>query len=157
MFTDRKPTRPNRYKITPEDGVAFFGTLERADEATVEGTPLNAATLNKFLWDNVFTTGTISGRRLTSDGLLIQWGTVSITPSAVNTATRAIVTYQIPFTATPSVYVTPVSSVPENISVAIERSSEVISDAKKAVCVTLTRNGLTSTSIGWLAIGKGVI
>ena len=157
MFTDRKPTRPNRYKITQEDGSTAYVTLERADEPTVEGTPLNAATLNKLLRADTFTTGTISGRRLTSDGLLIQWGTIGITPSAVDTPTRAIVTFPIAYSATPSVYLTPVSSVPENVSVAIERSSDVISNARTAVCVTLTRNGLTSTSIGWLAIGKGVV
>lgn len=50
MFTDRKPTRPNRYKVTPEDGgEPYYITLERADEPTVVGTPLNAAALNALL------------------------------------------------------------------------------------------------------------
>ena len=50
MFVDRKPTRPNRYKITPENGgTPYYVTLERADEPTVEGTPLNAASLNSLL------------------------------------------------------------------------------------------------------------
>lgn len=50
MFVDRKPTRPNRYKVTPENGGApYYVTLERADEPTVEGTPLNAASLNALL------------------------------------------------------------------------------------------------------------
>ena len=50
MFIDRKPTRPNRYKLTPENGgEAFYVTLERADEPTVDGTPLNATTLNALL------------------------------------------------------------------------------------------------------------
>lgn len=49
MFVDRKPTRPNRYKITPENGEAYYVTIERADEPTVEGTALNAATLNRLL------------------------------------------------------------------------------------------------------------
>lgn len=50
MFVDRKPTRPNRYKVTPENGGAsYYVTLERADEPTVEGTPLNAASLNSLL------------------------------------------------------------------------------------------------------------
>lgn len=50
MFIDRKPTRPNRYKVTPEGGgEAFYVTLERADEPTVEGTPLNATILNSLL------------------------------------------------------------------------------------------------------------
>jgi len=49
MFVDRKPTRPNRYKVTPENGTPYYVTLERADEPTVEGTPLNAEVLNNLL------------------------------------------------------------------------------------------------------------
>ena len=49
MFVDRQPTRPNRYKITPENGEAYYVTLERADEPTEEGTPLNATALNNLL------------------------------------------------------------------------------------------------------------
>ena len=50
MFVDRKPTRPNRYKVTPENGGAsYYITLERADEPTVEGTAINAASLNSLM------------------------------------------------------------------------------------------------------------
>lgn len=50
MFVDRKPTRPNRYKVTPENGgTPYYVVLERADNPTVEGTPLNATTLNALL------------------------------------------------------------------------------------------------------------
>ena len=48
-FEDRVSTRPNRYKITPDSGDAFYGTLERADEPSTLGTPLNAATFNTAL------------------------------------------------------------------------------------------------------------
>ena len=49
MFVDRKPTKPNRYKVTPEGGNPYYVVLERADEPTEEGTPLNAATLNQLI------------------------------------------------------------------------------------------------------------
>lgn len=50
MFIDRVPTRPNRYKVTPENGgAAYYIRLERADEPTTEGTSLNAAALNALL------------------------------------------------------------------------------------------------------------
>lgn len=49
MFVDRKPTKPNRYKVTPEGGSPYYVFLERADEPTEEGTPLNATTLNKLV------------------------------------------------------------------------------------------------------------
>jgi hypothetical protein len=46
VFKDRQSTYPNRYKVTNESGESYYVTLERADEPTVAGTPLNAATLN---------------------------------------------------------------------------------------------------------------
>lgn len=45
-FVDRESTYPGRYKVTKGDGTTEYLTLERADEPTVEGTPLNAAVLN---------------------------------------------------------------------------------------------------------------
>lgn len=52
-FVDRQPKYPNRYKITKEDGSSEFVTLERADEPTVVGTPLNAETFNAMVeWLN---------------------------------------------------------------------------------------------------------
>lgn len=86
-------------------------------------------------------------------GLLIQWGGVSITPSAANTPTTALVTFPRAYSATPTVFVTPVSSVPETLSVAIQRGNDVVGDNKAKVAVTLTRSGTTSTGINWLAIG----
>lgn len=56
MFIDRKPTRPNRYRVIPDSGEPYYVTLVRADEPTVEGTPLNAAALNELLPKPVFAT-----------------------------------------------------------------------------------------------------
>ena len=45
MF-DRIPENPGRVKITPENGgVAYYATMERADNPVQVGTPLNKATL----------------------------------------------------------------------------------------------------------------
>lgn len=49
IFADRQSAYPNRYKITPDSGSSYYVTLERADEPTVAGTPLNAATLNQLV------------------------------------------------------------------------------------------------------------
>jgi len=86
-------------------------------------------------------------------GLLIQWGGVSITPSAAGTPTTALVTFPIAYSATPTVFVTPVSSVPQTLSVAVQRAADVVGDPKAKVAVTLTRDGTTTTGINWLAIG----
>lgn len=44
-MTDRVPTKPGRVKLTKEDGTVEYAVLERADEPTQEGTPINKATL----------------------------------------------------------------------------------------------------------------
>lgn len=48
-FADRKPTKPNRFKITRDDGSVYYVILERADEPTEDGTPLNAEVLNAVM------------------------------------------------------------------------------------------------------------
>lgn len=47
-FKDRVSTYPNRYLVTLENGTNYYAILERADEPTVPGTPLNAATMNQL-------------------------------------------------------------------------------------------------------------
>ena len=51
-FVDRVPMYPGRIKFTKEDGTVIYGVWERADSPTVEGTPLNAATLNAMQAEN---------------------------------------------------------------------------------------------------------
>ena len=48
-FKDRIPQRPGRVKITPENGTAYYATIERADEPVEPGTPLNAVNFNEML------------------------------------------------------------------------------------------------------------
>lgn len=48
-FKDRVSAYPNRYLLTDENGNTSYVHLERADEPTVPGTPLDAETLNNLL------------------------------------------------------------------------------------------------------------
>ena len=49
-FKDRVANKPNRVKLTYEDGGASaYATVELADEPIEEGTPLNAENMNKLL------------------------------------------------------------------------------------------------------------
>lgn len=48
-FEDRRASRPNRYRVIPENGEPYFVTLERADEPVVDGTALNAEKLNQLV------------------------------------------------------------------------------------------------------------
>ena len=50
-WEDRVPTYPGRMKITYPDGRSEYVTLERADEPTVSGTPVNAENLNSMVSD----------------------------------------------------------------------------------------------------------
>jgi hypothetical protein len=52
IFTDRQSAYPNRYKVTDDSGNSYYVTLERADEPTVEGTPLTAEILNLLVEEN---------------------------------------------------------------------------------------------------------
>ena len=45
-FIDRVSAYPNRYTMTDENGISSHVILERADEPTTPGTPLNADTFN---------------------------------------------------------------------------------------------------------------
>lgn len=47
-FIDRESMRPGRYKVTTDAGESYFIKLERADEPTVVGTPLNAETFRQI-------------------------------------------------------------------------------------------------------------
>lgn len=97
-----------------------------------------------------------TGQYMTYDGLLFQWGVITITPTATETPTTSILTFPLPYAEAPSVYLTPITSVPENISVGVVRTGDLVGDVKKAIGVTLTRTGTTSTGINWFAVGKGV-
>lgn len=111
-----------------------------------------------FGWDivnRIKSLGGMSGRYRMEDGLLLQWGTVSITPTAANEATTAVVTFPLPYIETPVVLCTPSTSVPNTLSVGVQRSVELVGDPKLKVAITLVRAGLTTTGISWLAIGEG--
>lgn len=104
-------------------------------------------------WDFTGSSATTGKGVLKLGNICIQWGGVNITPSAANTATTEVVTFDVPYAATPAVYVTPVSSVPHTISVSVQRSGELVGDNRQKVAVTLVRNNTTTTGINWVALG----
>lgn len=48
-IVDRVPTHAGRIKLTPVDGQTDFFTMERADEPTVAGTPIDKATIDSII------------------------------------------------------------------------------------------------------------
>jgi hypothetical protein len=113
VFEDRKANRPNRYKVTPDAGNAYYVTLERADEPTVLGTPLTAEVLNTLYGeDNKPTAAAIgavtadnnrtdipNGSDLNSDTFLKigAWRatTVAVATSLVNCPVKVAFTFDI--------------------------------------------------------------
>jgi hypothetical protein len=104
-------------------------------------------------WDLVGSSAAAGEGVLRLGGICIQWGGVNITPTAAGTPTTEIVTFDVPYTATPTVFATPVSSVPHQLSVAVQRATDLVGDNRQKVAITLTREGTTTTGINWLAIG----
>lgn len=107
----------------------------------------------EFGWDMVGFTAAAGSGQFKLGGFLVQWGGVNITPTAAGTPTTEIITFAVPFSATPTVLATPVSSVPHQLAVAVQRAADLVGDPKLAVAVTLTREGTTTTGINWLAFG----
>jgi hypothetical protein len=104
-------------------------------------------------WDLVGASAAAGAGVLRLGGICLQWGGVNITPTAAGTPTTEIVTFDVPYTATPTVFATPVSSVPHQLSVAVQRATDLVGDNRQKVAITLTREGTTTTGINWLAIG----
>lgn len=93
--------------------------------------------------------GSLAGQHRLESGQLLQWGTVSITPSAANTPTTGTLTYPQAFKQLPIMLLSIVSSVPEKCSAGVK-------DRTTTSCsIVLTRTDTTSTIINWLAIGPG--
>ena len=99
--------------------------------------------------------GSNYGRYRTFDGLLIQWGTFAVTPTTANTAFNYILTFPIPYVENPIVLATPVLIDPETCSVGVYRGTQV--NLKEQIQIFLTRKTAVSTTINWIAIGKGAV
>lgn len=79
---------------------------------------------------------------------LVQWGTVSITPSAADTPTSKVVTFGTEFPGNPSVTLTPQTSVPGTTVLGVG-----VSDRSAAgVTVWVSRINTTATVVQWLAV-----
>lgn len=131
---------------TSEDDYNNDGVVDELDVAVYERLISRFGDVKKVM-------GSLYGRYLTPEGVLIQWGTISITPTAADTVTSGIVTFGYPFAETPLVFAQEITSVPQNVAVGVMRSN--VPDPKTQVEIVLIRAGTTPTVINWFAIGKG--
>lgn len=119
-------------------GIAFGGVAQQ------EGVDLRWPVVGR-----TFNMGSLAGQHRLESGQLLQWGTVSMTPSAANTPTAGTLTYTQAFKQLPVMLLSVVTSVPEKCAVGVK-------DRTTTSCsIVLTRTDTTSTIINWLAIGPG--
>lgn len=88
-----------------------------------------------------------------ANGVLIQFGTVSITPSAANTVTSATVTFERSYKTRPQIFGALQSNVPHVISWGIGAGSTVAAGLVSMV-IYMTRTNVNATSFRWMAIGE---
>lgn len=91
--------------------------------------------------------GTYGGRYETHDGLLVQWGRQTVTPTAAGTTTTQAMTFGKTYNGTPVVMVTPVTSVPHNVRASVANVNSTGFD------LVLNRTDTVGTGIQWVAIG----
>ena len=74
-FVDRVSAYPGRYIMPAEDGSTSYVILERADDPTVVGTPLNAETFNAMVAEFISAAGGTMTGNLKTHGLVLTSGT----------------------------------------------------------------------------------
>ena len=99
----------------------------------------------------VYNVGSYAGQIKLANGWLLQWGRVSIAPTAANEVTTATITYPYAYAVAPAVYAHPHTSVPTVVTVSAGTSSLTGST------IYLQRTNTTATWVSWLAVGRGAI
>lgn len=115
-------------------------------DANVKVTRANGG--DEFVTSEPVVHGNRTGRVHFSNGLLIQWGNVTITPNP-STPTAKAVKFDVAYTDAPVVLTTAYTTVP---------GTSVLGDAAANITTTgfdayVTRAGTTNTGIMWIAIG----
>ena len=81
-----------------------------------------------------------------ANGFLIQWGRVSITPSAANTITSKEIQYPIAFGAPPVAQISPNAGVPNYLTCSYSSNAT-------GLTIHMTRINTTATWFSWIAVG----
>jgi hypothetical protein len=119
-------------------------------DANVKVTRANGG--DEFITSEPVTHGNRSGKVHFSNGLLIQWGNVTITPEPSAPTSKAV-KFDAAYTDAPVVLTTAYTTVP-GTSVLGEAAANITTTGFDAV---VTRAGTTNTGIMWVAIGYKAI
>lgn len=93
-----------------------------------------------------------SGYILYNNGLLIQWGAVSVTPTAINTVTQLQVIFPVPYKHRPHITGTLLANSPQVVdwSMGVGTSDAA---ALSGLVVYMSRSTLHATPFRWMAVG----
>lgn len=102
-----------------------------------------------ILIEALFNNGENSGNFRLNNGFCIQWGKVSVTPTAANTTFNMAVKFPTAFSKKPAVFIIGQSSAPQVYSASIGQGGSDVD----AFDIYLNRTTTTATSFHWVAIG----
>ena len=105
---------------------------------------------NPILIEALFNNGENSGNFRMNNGMCIQWGKVSVTPTTANTTYNMAVKFPTAFSKKPNVFIIGQSSAPQNFSYAIGQGGTDVD----AFDIYINRTTASATSFHWVAIGK---
>ena len=96
--------------------------------------------------------GDAYGHILYNNGLLLQWGMVSVTPTALNTVTQLRTVFPIAYASRPHITGTLLSNTPTDVdwSMGVGTSE---TEARTGLVVYVTRGSLYAAPIRWMAVG----
>ena len=103
-----------------------------------------------ILIEALFNNGENSGNVRLNNGFCIQWGKVSVTPTAANTTYNMAVKFPTAFSTKPNVLIVGQSSAPQVFSYSIGQGGTDVD----AFDIYINRTTATATSFHWVAIGK---
>ena len=108
---------------------------------------------SNIIHDIVRTTGENTGSFHYSNGLLIQYGKVIVTPTAANTTTNINVVFPISYTQKPNLFIEAQTSVPNGQTISVGQGGTNVTDFG----IYMNKASTAATTIHWLSIGyKGV-
>lgn len=130
-------------------GIAF-GKASEWDGFEVD-MPTNAESI-KMIGVRSYEIADGSGFMLYNNGLMLQWGAVSVTPTAINTVTSLQVNFKIPYRNRPHITGTLLANSPQVVdwSLGVGTSDAA---ALSGLVVYMTRSTMHATPLRWMAVG----
>ena len=106
----------------------------------------------KMVGVRTYELGSGYGYVLYNNGLLLQWGSVSVTPTAINTVAQLTVAFPFPYVTRPHITGTLLANSPQVVSWSMGVGTTEQA-ALSSLVIYMTRSTLHATPFRWMAIG----